>query len=100
MFQNARPAISVVMIAGSNRTNAKGVLNSLDRQSCSDDFLQVVAFDCAHEVVPACRMHRSSTGATSVVAKSISLLTANATPSIPSSANGIRPHSRPARLKP
>jgi hypothetical protein len=42
-----RPAISVVMIVGTNRENAQGVLDALDLQSCPDDFLEIVVFDCA-----------------------------------------------------
>jgi hypothetical protein len=50
---SVRPAISVVMIVGTNRTNAQGVLEALNRQSCSDDLLEIVVFDCAADSVPA-----------------------------------------------
>ena len=52
MRHGSRPEISVVMIVGTNRTNAQGVLDALDRQSCSDDLLEIVVFDCADTSVP------------------------------------------------
>lgn len=45
MIPNARPAISVVMIVGTNRLNAQGVLDALGRQSCPEDLLEIVVFD-------------------------------------------------------
>jgi glycosyltransferase involved in cell wall biosynthesis len=52
-MQPSRPAISVVMLVGTNRANAQGVLDALGRQSCADDLLEIVVFDCADESVPA-----------------------------------------------
>jgi len=56
MLQPARPAIAVVMIVGTNRANAQGVLDALRRQSCADDLLEIVVFDCADASVPALQM--------------------------------------------
>jgi hypothetical protein len=56
MHASSRPAISVVMIVGTNRENAQGVLDALGRQSCPDDLLEIVAFDCAEASVPALEM--------------------------------------------
>lgn len=56
MAGNARPSISIVMIVGTNRSNAQGVLDALSRQSCPDDLLEIVVFDCAEESVPALKM--------------------------------------------
>ena len=41
------------MLVGTNRANAQGVLDALSRQSCADDVLEIVVFDCANESVPA-----------------------------------------------
>jgi hypothetical protein len=54
--QPARAAISEVMIVGTNRANAQGVLDALGRQSCPDDLLEIVVFDCADDSVPALQM--------------------------------------------
>ena len=35
------------MLVGTNRANAQGVLDALSRQSCADDLLEIVVFDCA-----------------------------------------------------
>ena len=56
MDQTIRPAISVVMIVGTNRENAQGVLDALSLQGCSDDLLEIVVFDCADASVPALQM--------------------------------------------
>jgi hypothetical protein len=56
MHASSRPTISVVMIVGTNRENAQGVLDALGRQSCPDDLLEIVAFDCAEASVPALEM--------------------------------------------
>ena len=53
MDQTIRPAISVVMIVGTNRENAQGVLDALSLQGCSDDLLEIVVFDCADASVTA-----------------------------------------------
>jgi hypothetical protein len=45
MVQASRPAISVVMIVGTNRENAQGVLDALGRQSCVDDLLEIIVQD-------------------------------------------------------
>lgn len=55
-MQASRPAISVVMLVGTNRANAQGVLDALGRQSCADDLLKIVVFDCAEDSVPALTM--------------------------------------------
>lgn len=56
MLEGDRPAISVVMLVGTNRANAQDVLDTLGRQSCADDLLEIVVFDCADESVPALQM--------------------------------------------
>jgi hypothetical protein len=53
MLQTNRAAISVVMIVGTNRVNAQGVLDALARQTCPDAVLELVVFDCAALSVPA-----------------------------------------------
>ncbi len=50
------PSISVVMIVGTNRENAQGVLDALQSQSCADGLLEIVVFDCAEASVPALKM--------------------------------------------
>lgn len=52
MQQGYYPKLSVVMIVGTNRTNAQGGGDALDRQRCSDDFLEIVVLDCADTSVP------------------------------------------------
>ena len=56
MPEGARPAISVVMIVGTNRVNAQGVLDALSRRCCPDDLLEIVVFDCAAESEPSLKM--------------------------------------------
>ena len=56
MDQTFRPAISVVMVVGTNRENAQGVLDALKRQTCPDDLLEIVVFDSAETSVPALQM--------------------------------------------
>ena len=56
MQQGSHPELSVVMIVGTNRANAQGVLDALNRQSCADDFLEIVVFDCAADPVQALKI--------------------------------------------
>ena len=56
MVKASRPAISVIMIVGTNRENAQGVLDALGRQSCADDLFEIVVFDSAESSVPALEM--------------------------------------------
>ena len=44
------------MMVGTNRIKAQGVLDALARQSCPDDLLEIVAFDCADDSVSALQM--------------------------------------------
>lgn len=44
------------MVVGTNRVNAQGVLDSLSLQTCADNLLEVVVFDCAEESVPVLKM--------------------------------------------
>ena len=53
MQQGSHQELSVVMTVGTNRANAQGVLDALGRQSCSDDLLEIVVFDCAEDSVQA-----------------------------------------------
>jgi hypothetical protein len=56
MQHGSHSEISVVMIVGTNRENAQGVLDALGRQSCVDDLLEIVVFDSAESSVPALEM--------------------------------------------
>jgi hypothetical protein len=56
MQQGSHQEPSVVMIVGTNRANAKGVLDALNPKSCVDDLLEIVVFDCADASVPALQM--------------------------------------------
>ena len=53
MQQGSQPELSVVMIVGTNRANAQGVLDALNQQSCADDLLEIVVFNCAADPVQA-----------------------------------------------
>jgi hypothetical protein len=50
------PAISVVMIVGTNRENAQGVLDLLSLQGCSNDLLEIVVFNGANQSVASLGM--------------------------------------------
>ena len=56
MQQGSQLGLSVVMIVGTNRANAQGVLDALNRQSCADDLLEIAVFDCANSSVPVLQM--------------------------------------------
>ena len=53
MQQGSHQELSVVMTVGTNRANAQGVLDALNQQSCADDLLEIVVFDCAEDSVQA-----------------------------------------------
>ena len=50
------PSLSVVMLVGACRRTAQRVLDALDRQTCADDALEIVVFDCAESTVPSLGM--------------------------------------------
>jgi hypothetical protein len=56
MVANEYPALSVVMIAGTCRRSAQRVLDAIDRQTCTDDALEVVVFDCGDPSFEPLRM--------------------------------------------
>jgi hypothetical protein len=56
MIPTSRPAISVIMLVGTNCANAQGVLDALSLQGCSDDLLEIVVFNGANQSVASLGM--------------------------------------------